>query len=230
MRIWERYPEVFEAVRGDHEAVQLYGGHDINHALRVAERAKQIAFDEWGSERLAEVAGLAGLCHNADRVLQKKLNIGRREVGREAVYELVMLWLQHSDATSVEKAEIVIAILSHDGKNGENDSFVHIALMDADRIISLEADLMARSGQHYHDLPTVDYRYFLDDPEATYRNPRSVLRDIAYSLDWVKEGDPVCVRTRLGKKLGKERQDFFLTFFETLKKQLEEVGLMPYPF
>lgn len=102
--------------------------------------------------------------------------------------------------------------------------------MDADRVVNLDADLFPRSGQYYHDLPVVDYKYFLDDQEATYRSPKSVLRDIAYSLDWADPSSPVCVRTRLGKKMAGERVKIFRTFFDALKLQLAEEGMHPYPF
>ncbi|MBI2523850.1 hypothetical protein HYW11_01365 [Candidatus Peregrinibacteria bacterium] len=98
-----------------------------------------------------------------------------------------------------EVRQVVDAVLRHDAKNSPGDSRVLVALMDADRVVNLDVDLFPRSGQYYHDLPVVDYRHFLSDPEATYQNPESVLRDIAYSLDWADPKSPVCVRTRLGK-------------------------------
>lgn len=230
MRIWELFPDVAGKVRRKHEEVGLHGHHDWVHAFRVGEVALQVALDEWSNKSLSYypyLAGLAGLCHNADHILQKELNVGRQEVPRESVIELVCSWLYVSPG---EKATVVDAVLKHDGRNSSDDSRVLIALMDADRVVNLDVDLFPRSGQFYHDLPVVDYRYFLDDPEATYRNPRSVLRDIAYSLDWADPTSPVCIRTRLGKKMAEKRVKIFRTFFDALGEQLAEEGMRPYPF
>ncbi len=240
-RIWEELPALFAAVRKSHEEVGLVGHHDFVHAARVGEIAWQIAFKEWGFERLALLSGAAGLCHNADRVLQKKFGVGRREVPKKKVEKLVLDWLltesefrpptpTRKEGAELRQRTVIDAVLGHDGRNSPDDPQVLIALMDADRIVNLDIDLFPRSGQHYHDLPVVDYKHFLDDPEATYRSPKSVLKDISYSLDWADQNTPVCVRTKLGKKLAGERATTFRIFFRMLNQQLEQEGISPYPF
>lgn len=232
MRIWEQFPRVAMQVRQKHEEVGLIGHHDWVHAFRVGEVARQVALDEWeddmGRQRFAHLAGLAGLCHNADRLLQKKLNLGRWDVRCERVEAFVASWLLGVDEWEVET--IVEAVLGHDGRNSAEDSQTLIALMDADRVVNLDIDLLMRSGQFYHDLPAVDYEYLLEDPTATYRDPKSVLRDIASALDWVDPNSPVCVRTRLGKKMAEERAKILRPLFDALKMQLTEEGIHPYPF
>jgi len=230
-RIWEKFPSLAAAVRADHEAVGLHGHHDWVHAFRVGEVARQVALEEWGDEHLSHLAGIAGLCHNADRVLAHghRVHLPSIAVSCEGVDDLVEYWV--GDVLNLEVVRLIVdAVLRHGAKNSPEDSKVCIALMDADRVVNLDADLFPRSGQYYHDLPVVDYKYFLDDQEATYRSPKSVLRDIAYSLDWADPSSPVCVRTRLGKKMAGERVKIFRTFFDALKLQLAEEGMHPYPF
>ncbi len=265
MRIWERFPEVAARVRKSHEDVGLVGHHDWVHAFRVAEVAYQCALEEWPDDpHTAELAGLAGLCHNADRILQEqrsirhrqgllaavtpalqgilnevdlkaittavqKISVSRRDVPSQDTAVLVTIWL--NDALNADEAATVIdAVLKHDGRNGAGDSRVLIALQDGDRIVNLDTDLFVRSGQFYHELPVWDYRYGLNDPEATYRNPKTVARDIDYAREWTDPATAVCVRTRKAKEMAVERVKLFNTFFDALKGQLTEEGIMPYPF
>lgn len=222
-KIWETYPDIAERIIADHKRVNLSGGHDYVHAFRVGETARKIGTDEW-SDAIGIPAGIAGLVHNADRIIQKERDVGRRDIEPEAIKALIQKWI--SDQCDIELCEIITeAVLQHAQINGTQDSNVQIALMDADRVINLDADLFPRSGQHYADLPVVDYEHFLDDPDATYRDPRTILRDINYSLDWVDPKSPVCVRTRLGKTMAEARAQIFRTFFDALRSQLQEEGI-----
>lgn len=224
--IKEMFSLAFQAVLFTHKHFELSGGHDIYHALRVAETAYRIAIGEWDDEHIARLTALAGLCHNADRVIQKKLNVGRQPVSDLEVKNLIISWL-YSEVMSInDKKEVIDAVLKHEDKSSEQDSQILIALRDADRVVNLDLDLVIRSGQHYHDVPAVDFEHFLDDPNATYSEPRSSLRDIAYALDWVDENSPYCIRTSFGKKLGEERAVALRWFIDTLRKQLEETGLL----
>lgn len=230
-RIWEELPALFAAVRKNHEEVGLVGHHDFVHAARVGETARQIAIDEWKDEQVALVAGAAGLCHNADRILQKKFGIGRKEVPKNDVVELVRNQLGRGFMfTAIEMEIIIDGVLKHDGRNSSDDDPVLVALMDSDRVVNLGLDNIIRSGQLHHDLPAVDYKNWISDPEANYRNPKSALYDIACSLEWVDPKTPVCVRTQLGKKLAEERAGAYRAFVETLKQQLQAEGVIPYPF
>ena len=225
MRVSEIFSEVYNEVLSDDINEGLIGtDHDIHHALRVAERARQIAYDEWRDERLADLAGLAGLCHNADRFLQAKLKIGHRDVAPEQVRELLEKRLGKAALKPAEREKVILADLNHGLPNSQDDSPVQIALMDGDRLVNLDADVIIRSAQFYapEGLPAIDFNHYLDDPEATFREPKSVVRDLKFNLEWVQEGTPVCVRTRLGKELGLERKFFFDMFFRVLKKQLLE--------
>lgn len=224
--IKEMFPRTFGAVSASHKQFELSGGHDIYHALRVAETAYKIAIKEWHDRRIARLAALAGLCHNADRVIQKKLNIGRQPVPDKVIAVLVAHWLQNENMSLSELDKVVNAVMKHEDKNSRRDSKVLIATRDADRVVNLDLDLVIRSGQHFHDVPAVDFVYFLDDPSATYSEPKSSLRDIAYALEWVDEKSPYCIRTSFGKKLGEERAVALRWFINTLLKQLEKTGML----
>ena len=226
MRIWEQNPEVARLVQASHRELKMQGGHDICHAMRVGETARMIALNQWQDEHVAELAGLAGLCHNADRLEQKRLNIGRREVPHEAVEKLISSWLAGIYLGKEREGLILQAVLRHDGRNDIDDSPVQIALMDADRVVNLAPDVIIRAGQFLPDLPAVDYVNWLSDPEATYKEPRTVLRDISHCLEWVDPASPFCVRTKLGKKMAGRRAAFLRLFFNQLKTNLEEVGLL----
>jgi len=227
-RIWEKYPDIAQRVRKSHEEAELHGGHDFVHAFRVGNIAQQIALKEWGTH-LSQLAGIAGLCHNADRVIQTNSGLKHGDVSQQEIRGLIRTWVGgYLDSRGL--GIVADAILRHDGKNSPDDSEVLIALMDADRVVNLDADLFIRSGQHYHSLPAVDYRNLLDDPDATYRDPRSVLRDIEYSLDWIDQKSGVCVRTTSGLLMAKSRAKTFSTFFEALQSQLAEEGILPWPF
>lgn len=228
MRIWEQFPEIAQQIRKKHDQVGLHGHHDFVHAFRVGEVARKVALDQWSDKRLADLAGLAGLCHNADRLLQKWS--GRR-AKRKSVDTLVTRWLQGT-LDDDEVRAVVDAVVKHDGLNSSGDSRILIALMDGDRVVNLDVDLFIRSGQLHRDLPAVDYQHFLNDSEATYRNPKSVLRDIAYALEWVNPHSHVCVRTRLGQKMAEGRSTVFRasleSFIKSLKASLKEEGIHPF--
>lgn len=225
MLIWERFPELVAVVKKLHEEAGLAGGHhDIYHACRVGQVAYRIFKNEWEYVSEALVASAAGVCHNADRVLEEKT---QQKTTKEAVSQLVDDWLVKTTGfTSFDRGRIVDAVLKHTGRNSPQDSSVLIALMDADRVVNLDMDLLPRSGQNYKNLPVVDMFNFLDDPDATYRNPKSVLRDIAYSLEWLDPASPFYIRTRLGRLMGTQRGIAFRMMMDTLKYQLEEEGIL----
>ena len=227
MAIWDAFPSIAAAVRKSHEEVNLVGGHDWTHAFRVGELARIIALNEWSAESISHQAGISGLCHNADRILEKRLGKGNITPGD--IEKLVASWLTGINMDAPASVTITTAVQKHDARNDPNDGPVLMALMDADRVVNLDIDLLPRSGQYYHNLPVVDYRHFLGDPEATYRSPKSVFRDIAYSLDWVDPSCPYCLRTRLGKSMANARAVLIRYLFEVMKTQLAEEG-MEIPF
>lgn len=237
-RIWELFPDVAERVRETHQKVGLVGPHDWCNAYRVGEVARQIALDEWGDKDmffmqqglqspLSCIAGVAGLCYNANRILRPS------HTGvslSHSIVELVGYWMGR--AVTLEGGRIVIdAVLKNDGRNSPEDSKVLIALMDAEHIVNLDVDLFIRSGRRFPSDSAVDYQQYLNDPTATCRNTKYVLRDIAYSLDLADPKSPVCcVRTRLGKFMAERRVQVCQIFLLAMESQLEAEGMHPYPF
>ncbi len=64
-KIWDVFPKLAVVVRDDHLKEGMTGsGHDFEHAARVGQYAFLVAGDGY-----KELAGAAGLCHNADRIL-----------------------------------------------------------------------------------------------------------------------------------------------------------------
>ena len=234
-RIWEMFPELAEVVRKAHEEVGLYGHHDWLHAFRVGDMAYRIGIDQYGDRTIARTAGAAGLCHNADRILQKKLELGRRDVPEEKLRELVFEWLNKGKEDFFKRPivseDMLEAVLKHDSKEG-GDLPVAICLVDADKVVNCRPELLLRSAQFYHDLPVLDPIHWDKDPTANYRNPKTVIKDVMMSsLEWAGDG-PFGVRTQLAKKLINDPEigaPFFSLYLELLKKSLEKEGLYPWP-
>lgn len=239
-KVWLTLSVLTNVVREAHEKeaarlkVAMFYCHDFDHAVRVANYAMYVAEPEYG-ERTAVLAGAAGLCHNADRILQRRLGLGRDgEVPPNQIRKLVLRWLStkwnHLGGGLFEEEEkyiIVEAVLGHSAKNGPNDHPVQIALMDADRIVNTEADCIIRNGIYFgDDLPVVDPINFLSDPSASWRDPKSNLRALAERDDWLVEGGPVGVRLKLARELMKPRLAFYHQFFKKIAEQRREAGLL----
>lgn len=225
-RIWEIFPESFKAIQKSHADCNLFGHHDIYHAARVGDMAYHIALETWKDDTQAKLAGMAGLCHNADRILETRVE----RPSEEDIIALIQAWLRASDLDQESCAAVIDAVLKHDQKNISDDSDILIALKDADRIINLDPDAIMRAAQFRHEFPTVDYTHFLSKPGATYHKPESVARDIAFLLDWVHPNSDVCIRTKVGLTLGRERSGFIQSYLDTLKERLENEGMFPAPF
>ncbi len=224
---WNQHKEPVLRVKEAHEKAGLVSHHDLIHAFRVGEMARMIALSEGQDEHTATLAAFAGLSHNADRILQKQKGIGRKQVDPQEIRALICSWIAH--ILGEEDSDTVTnAVLGHDGKNSAEDSPVLVALMDGDRVVNLDADLVIRSGQFFPNLPPVDYRQWLGDETANYRDPKTVLFDISLSLEWVDPQSPYCVRTQLGKTESERRAAFLRSFIETVRQQLESEGVFAF--
>lgn len=215
----EQYASLFGVIAQAHK--DAHDGHDLCHAARVANIAGCVAREEFGSEHLASLSVMAGLCHNADHLLRKELD---RKPSPDEIGERIHLWLMRTTLSSENKDMIVTAVVQHNGKNDPHHHPVTICLRDADRIVNLDLDVVIRSGQFYHALPAVDYVNFLSDPEANYKNPKSCLYDISLCLEWVDPTNPFCMQTKTGMQLGLLRAKKLQQYFDDLKGQLQEYG------
>ncbi len=215
--LWTRYPNLVEAVRQDHINQGATGGaHDFVHAMMVAQYAAMIAEDE----RTGELAWIAAICHNTDRLFPDEDDEG---VSRRVVRYLVN---GVPDITVSNGETMMEAVLTHHKLNDDADNPVTVTLKDADRLANIGPNLIIRAGQHYHELPAFDPQYLVEpDPEATYRNPKTVLHDILCALEW----EP-WLRLPKAQGLAKPYFDFLREFHRLFSVQMEELELVPYPF
>lgn len=235
-RVWDLYPALTAAVKKTHDAemerlkCRSFHCHDFDHALRVGDRAMEIAEDK----RVGQLAAVAGLCHNADRILQKSDGSGPfGKVEDHRIVEMCSNWLNTESLeafTAAERDTIFEAVLRHSRPNGADDHPVTIALMDADRTVNIELDVVIRSGQYFGDMyPVIDPVHFVYDPEASFKNPRCILRSEIEKFDWAEEGGFVGLRLPKARKLAESRFTLLQEFLQNIIRQRMESGLHPYP-
>lgn len=198
-------------------------GHDIYHVLRVLHFGRIIYRAEWGDEQGAQLTGLACACHNADRILEKRLST--KDVPRNEIEKLVYYWLEPTNLNHLEVETILNSVLLHNGKNSEEHTNITKALRDADRVVNLELDVIIRSAQLHSNIPPVDYNCFYKQP-PNYRNPETVIEDLALCLEWVELGNPFSMQTPTGWRLAEENAEDLQWFFEKLKRQLKKSGFL----
>lgn len=235
-RIWEIYPEMTKAVAKTHEEAGLFSHHNITHASTVGDIAYEIGYSE-SKEEVGLIAGAAGLCHNADRILQELVKLARGgDVSEEEIIKIILSWTGMEPGIDDEFSKrVVAAVLRHSQKNSVDDSPELIYLMDGDRVDNCNLIVIMRAAQHGHDLPPIDLVHWGDSPTATFKNPESVIRDLKFALEWTDEkGHPeVSVRTRQGKELINDPETGAPAIREYLKRLelfMERRGLKPWPF
>lgn len=233
LKIWEAYPGLASAVSHKHKQVGLInGGHDFDHALRVAQMAYVVAVDQ--SPKMALLAGVAGLLHNTDRILERALQIKSENISRVSDADVIHMALQMlnewTDIAGEEEHWVIDAVVNHGSKpNLLDDHLVTIALADADRLINMEPDIIIRGGQYHPDIPVLDSVYIEATPGANYRDPKTVVCAIANCITWAAETGPYILRLPKARELGQERAGYLRTFIDTIKRQLADLGLVPYP-
>ncbi len=226
MRANELFPELARVVKEAHEKHCPASGHDFDHDFRVASYAFIIAPDDQTRRK----AVVAGFCHSADRILGSTESGGFEDLGKEAGIEfLVRQWLETTDLTGEERDEVVCVVLHHEGANSDTDSLLKITLCDADRLANMDADVIIRGGQFQPHLLAVDPVWFEKNPEATYRNPGSVLWDVNNCALWADETGPYILRLPKARELGRRRAAFLRSFIAMIRAQRAEAGLVPYP-
>lgn len=196
-------------------------GHSFDHSLQAGQIALIIAEDEY----VGKLAGAAGLCHSADRILEK---LGK--VDGAKVIAMVRGWIE-SSAEGFLKEEInriIGAILLHSGPNILDCDPVLIALQDADRIVCSMADAVMGAAQFRRNLPTIDPRRLISDPSScSFQRPRSILMDLYYRNDWVDPITKFCVRLPKARVLMERRVGFINQYVQEIAAQRGEIGLSP---
>ena len=225
-KIIEIFPKLWKKVYERHLKSNILSGcHDPFHAARVGQRALNIA----ENEEIAELSGIAGLCHNADRILQHDLRAGREDIPEENVSALVNEWLDSTNLSEENRSLVLDAVLKHSLPNNPNDSRVLIALKDADRLVNMEPDAIMRAAQFFPDFPVVDPIHWLSDPEATFKEPKSVIRGLSQNTEWGNFEDPKFgIRLPKAQILARKHAAYLLDYIERVKEVWEQAGLFPF--
>lgn len=217
-RLWQKYPTLVGVVKTDYLAQRAFGrGHNILHALMVAQYAELIA----ETERIGELGWIAGMVHEPHRLFP---GISKEEVAQK-LREYLMRGLPAGALTEEEIALVVEAVLEHSKRNDPNDNPVTVVLKDADRLINIGPYHWLGAAQFRPDIPAVDPRFITtSDPRATFKNPLSVLQDLKHTLEWES-----WLRLPKARELGKPKFDAIRWYIGELEKQFEILGLLPFP-
>lgn len=210
-KLWLEFPELVSAVQQDLKEMDvLYQGpHSFLHALMVAQYGWLIAEEE----NIAIAVWVAGLCHDLHRHCDNQI-----ELVNKLDYYLTLTGLDESVKPMIKQA-----VLNHDNKpNDPADNPVTVALKDADRLGNIGPAHWPRAGQFRPCIPVFDPVNFLSDPEATFKNPRSICRDIRHTMEWES-----WLRLPRAKEIGKPYFEAIRWFLKTIEKQHADLGLFP---
>lgn len=212
-KLWLEFPRLVEAVKRDYKEVDaLYNGpHSFIHALMVAQYGWLITEEE----NIGVAAWVAGLCHDLHRHYKNQI-----EVEKKLDHYLTLTALAESVKQMIRQA-----VLSHDNKQRDPaDNPVTVALKDADCLGNIGPAHWPRAGQFRPNIQVFDPIYFLGDPKATFKDPRSICRDILHTLEWED-----WLRLPKAKQIGKPYFDACRWFLKTIEKQHADLGLFPWP-
>jgi hypothetical protein len=176
------------------------------------------------------LAGAAGLCHNADRIIQCDLDLDVEDPAPEdEVRSLVGKWFSAESFIQLEKDFIMNAVLQHTEPHRENHHLVTTALIDADHVINLGADDLFRLGQYLPYELTVLPSCPWDNPEAKFGEAGSLLEALRFVMEWGVPDSQFGVKLPLAKKLAVPRVRFMQMFVDEQLRQMEEEGFAPCP-
>ena len=239
-KIWELYPALATEVRNMHESTGLVAsGHDADHDFEVGQLALMVAWPE--NQQSAVLAGVGGLLHSIDRILdvsfglkQETVSVAAVESVSASVRSLLVLCTDVTDQESIDR--IVRAVVYHGSKpNQSDDDMIMIAVADADRLANMGATLPIRSGQHNHNVRLLNHLTIEVDPSnrsprEKYNNPDSVLWDIQNCIDWYRKPDgPYALRLPMSLEIGKIRAERLEQCIQDIKNDRVFIGLYPYP-
>lgn len=229
----KKYQGLMRVVREAHETRKMAHGHEFDHAFAVANLANFFSESLLGvtSSVMHELAWMAGICHNADRIIALDRGTPRGEVPRSDIEALVRSWLDTEPALGNEDKDIIVrAVLNHGKPNEETDDAVTIALKDADRVVNARFDVVIRSGQFQPELPVLDPTLLLEDKRGRYNGRFTIIADLVDCLDWGNLADErFGVRSSAAKKMIVRRVKKLRKFLEDNIEQRREEGLVPYP-
>jgi HD superfamily phosphohydrolase YqeK len=230
--IWEIYPKLTQIMYQVHEGMEL-NPHNWDHTFRVAQHALNIA----ESDEVGRLAGAAGLCHGADRILEYQNHTGPAtssvsKVPWEDSLMLLETWLGKSgEFNRNEQTRIIVAIRYHSGPNRENSDPVLDVLQAADRITCSDIGELILTGRFMANLPAYDPIHLMHDASAhPFKNPKSAYRNMLLRFEWADPNDKnFGVRPPKAQALMKERAADLLAFDLAMKRNREQAGMWPYP-
>jgi hypothetical protein len=238
--IWEIFQGLAIKVRDAHiQAGLIASGHDADHDFEVAQLAHMVSWPI--NPEAAVLAGVAGLLHSTDRILEISLNLRRETISvvgevdiRDSVISDIQTYTNITDGVSVQR--IVDAVMHHGSKpNQEGDDLVTIAVADADRLANMGASLPIRSGQHNRGVRllnplTIEMDLSDRSPREKYNDPDSVLWDIQNCIAWYRNrSGPYALRLPVSLEIGKIRAERLERVIQEIKEDRAFVGLYPYP-
>jgi hypothetical protein len=91
------------------------------------------------------------------------------------------------------------------------------------------ATIFMRGARFSPKLRLVDPVHFEKDPEANYRNPKSVLWDIENCASWADETGPYILRLPKARALGKKYAERLRQIMAWIREEYADAGLVPYP-
>ena len=239
-KIWELYPALARSVKDMHQQAGLIAsGHDADHDFEVGQLALMVAWPE--NQQDAVLAGVGGLLHSADRILEVTLGLEKATVSevptelvRSSVISLIASCTDVSDQKSVDR--IVNAVVHHGSRpNQPDDDLVMIAIADGDRLANMGATLPIRSGQHNHGVRllnplTIDVDPSDRSPREKYNRPDSVLWDIQNCINWARNSDgPYALRLERSLEIGRIRAERLERYIQDIMNDRIFIGLYPYP-
>lgn len=239
-KVWELYPTLAREVKDMHQRVGLVAsGHDADHDFEVGQLALMVAWPE--DQEVAVLAGVGGLAHSTDRILEATLGLGKETISvvpeAEVRSSVMSLIIACTDIRNPESRKRVVNAVVHHGSNPNqpDDDLVTIAVADADRLANMGASLPIRSGQHNHLVRLLNPLTMQVDPSdrsprEKYNNPDSVLWDIQNCIDWYRnQNGPYALRLVRSLELGKIRAERLERHIQEIKDDRVFVGLYPYP-
>jgi hypothetical protein len=206
----KKYQLYFERIVLEHKKINNHIGHSLDHTLMVAQYGVLIADDQ----HIGELAWLAGLMHNTDRISR----FPEREIG----YYLEIL--SSMGISNYENGRIKNAVMHHSELNKPDDDELLIIVKDADRLANIGPLNIIRNGQHHRDIPAITLGVCGLHPESTFKKAKSALDFIFYNLEWEE-----MLRLPKARAIGKKQFDYYRDFLRRNREQFAEVGLDEWP-
>lgn len=186
------------------------GGHDVHHVERMLKIAERIFVPEQIDLFLLKVAIWL---HNLDRsrkFAEHKDAFIRRVLGR-------------LDFSPEEINLVVDAVEKHNRLNDPSDSMLLRYLMDCDRLDMGAIGIFRMAALRGQELPIWRPEDFQEEDQSTAeKNLGSLVHDLQRCLEW-----PEMLRTPKAKGFGAVRFTFLQFFFDQVKAELMELGLLP---